>query len=73
MDRNAFLREVLGEKVKNIYIMEGQESYLKQLALNFALEKLISEDFRDLNITYFENPEIKDMADAAQTDRKSVV
>ena len=58
MDRNAFLREVLGEKVKNIYIMEGQESYLKQLALNFALEKLISEDFRDLNITYFENPEI---------------
>lgn len=67
MDRNAFLREVLGEKVKSIYIMEGQESYLKQLALNFALEKLISEDFRDLNITYFENPEIKDMADAAQT------
>lgn len=67
MDRNEFLKEVLSAKVKSLYILEGQENYLKQLALNFVLEKLISKDFSELNITYFENPNIIDMTDAAQT------
>lgn len=67
MNKDQFLRSILNKDIQNIYILEGQENYLKQLALDFALDKLINAEFKDLNISAFENPDVKDIIDSAQT------
>ncbi|NMD38711.1 MAG: hypothetical protein GYA87_08560, partial [Christensenellaceae bacterium] len=66
MNRDEFAREIQSKNIKRIYVLEGEEEYLKKLGLDYAIKTFINEDFRDLNISYLNNPDVQTLIETAQ-------
>jgi len=64
--KHDFLNSIIKKNYQSLYILEGDERYLKQEAVKFAVDKMISSDLRMLNLMYFENPKLQDLVEAAQ-------
>lgn len=66
MNRDNFAREIQSKNIKRIYVLEGEEEYLKKLGLDYAIKTLVNADFKDLNISYLTNPDVQTLIETAQ-------
>ncbi len=54
MNYNEFIKEVNKEKVKELYFFCGEEIYLMDKALEFFIDKMLTEDLKSINLSYLD-------------------
>jgi DNA polymerase-3 subunit delta len=65
MNYTQFFSDVKAGKLKNLYLLHGDEEYIKEEALK-ALISAAVPDMQDLNVSVFENPTLDDVFAACE-------
>ncbi|MDY5731313.1 MAG: DNA polymerase III subunit delta [Eubacteriales bacterium] len=66
MDKRDFLLEIAQNRIQSLYILEGEEKYLKQEALHFMLQKYMPQDFAALNVMRLQDPKVQSIIEISQ-------
>ena len=67
INESEFKKQIKSEKFSPVYLIYGNESYLKHHYYNLLVKKAVDADFADFNLHIFQSPsEIKEIALAAE-------
>lgn len=67
MDHTGFFRSIKSGQISSLYLMEGEEEYIKGAALEALEQALIPADLLSLNKVVLENPSVDELIAAAET------
>ena len=66
MTANQLIAQSKKGTLNGVYLLDGEEEYLKQQTFNQVKSLLVPEDFESLNLTILTNPTAEDLIDACE-------
>ncbi|MBR1685295.1 MAG: DNA polymerase III subunit delta [Clostridia bacterium] len=67
MERTTFEKQLAAGKLSGVYLLDGNEEYLKQRALHRMIDTVCENALKELNSTIMENPTTDDLMAACET------